>query len=305
MELDGITIKNAILKFSDAWASKVGSQGSIPTFNDHQMKIALQLIQANFDSIPWGQGRRKIVSRLCEIAPEEQVQRFLRQVVDWYLGRFVSFETRSMSLKNQPDPFNQPEDDKAWNFNLSQGRFDCMKWKDHILFKTTYDLVIYQMLIWDIKPKTIIELGSGNGGSAVWMSDLLKVYDLDCHIYSMDVNLPDFSYRDVTFLQGDSNHIESVFDKTMLDQLPHPLIVIEDAHVNVRGVLEFFHESLNIGDYLIIEDSGQALEPHSKQPVIADFISIKNNCYQVDTHYCDFFGHNVTCSVNSIFKKVF
>ena len=37
-------------------------------------------------------------------------------------------------------------------------------------------MAMYQMLLWELKPKTIIEIGSGTGGSAVWMADLMKSY---------------------------------------------------------------------------------------------------------------------------------
>jgi len=43
----------------------------------------------------------------------------------------------------------------------------------------------------------------------------------------------------------------------MLDQLPHPWLVIEDsAHVyeTTHAVLEFFHPRLEAGDYIVVED---------------------------------------------------
>ena len=50
---------------------------------------------------------------------------------------------------------------------MSQGVFDCMQWRGMPLFKTVYDFSIYTMLLWALKPRTIIELGSGTGASAV------------------------------------------------------------------------------------------------------------------------------------------
>ena len=35
-------------------------------------------------------------------------------------------------------------------------------------------LTIYQQLIQDLKPKTIIEFGTYEGGSALWMNDICK-----------------------------------------------------------------------------------------------------------------------------------
>ena len=50
------------------------------------------------------------------------------------------------------------------------------------LFKTVYDFSVYTMLLWNLKPKTIVELGSGMGASAVWMADLLKMFEIEGHI---------------------------------------------------------------------------------------------------------------------------
>ena len=37
-------------------------------------------------------------------------------------------------------------------------------------------------------------------------------------------------------------------------KLPHPWYVIEDSHVNVTGLLEYFDRFLQPGDYLMVED---------------------------------------------------
>lgn len=79
-----------------------------------------------------------------------------------------------------------------------------MNWKDKILFKTVYDLAIYQMLMWEQKPKTIIKIGSGAVGSAVRMADLMVSDSIDSKIIS-----PEIAYDNVTFLQGDGNEIEN------------------------------------------------------------------------------------------------
>jgi hypothetical protein len=40
-----------------------------------------------------------------------------------------------------------------------------------------------------------------------------------------------------------------------IQKLPHPWFIIEDAHINVVGVMRHFHKHLLKGDYLIIEDT--------------------------------------------------
>ena len=72
--------------------------------------------------------------------------------------------------------------------------------------------------------------------------------------------------------------------------------MIEDAHVNVLSVLHTVNKFLNSGDYLIIEDS------NSKQTHIEEFTEKKPKKFMVDQYYLDFFGTNMTCSIDSIFK---
>jgi len=295
--LDGQMLKHIMLEFLDAWAQKIKDQGDVPTFYDHTIREALNLFVGNIGLISWDKDLEDILAQLAKLAGRENVETIISHMVNWHYGRFVDFETRTTPDNSSPgsDFVRKPAHDK--NYNMSQGWFDCLRWKDTILFKTAFDLAIYQMLMWELKPKTIIELGSGTGGSAIWMSDLLASYNMDCKIISVDITPPPIQYKNVTFLQGDVYKIETALDSQMLNQLPHPWLVIEDAHANVQGVLNYFHQFLKQGDYLNIEDS------QGKQGDIAAFLQDKKGNYMVDTRYCDFFGRNLTCSWNSIFRR--
>ncbi|MGB6324645.1 MAG: CmcI family methyltransferase, partial [Methylocella sp.] len=37
--------------------------------------------------------------------------------------------------------------------------------------KNPFDLALYTRLLWDVKPRTLIEIGSCMGGSAIWFAD--------------------------------------------------------------------------------------------------------------------------------------
>jgi cephalosporin hydroxylase len=297
-QLDGQTLKLIIIQFSDAWAQKVKDQGDVLTFHDGTIQQALTLFLQNMDAIPWNNKIDDIVSALQHFTQREQVEAFISLVISWHFGRFVDYDTRTKPSTHgrNLDFLGKSERDKT--FSMSQGRFDCLKWKDTILFKTVFDLGIYQMLMWELKPKTVIEIGSGTGGSAVWMSDLMTAYNLDCKIISVDIYRPSIQYKNVTFLKGDCYQIEAALDAQMLSLLPHPWLVIEDAHANVSGVLNYLHQFLQQGDYLILEDSVP------KQDDIAAFLADKKGSYMLDTQYCDFFGRNLTCSWDSIFRRM-
>jgi cephalosporin hydroxylase len=175
------------------------------------------------------------------------------------------------------------------NLLMSQGVKDCMTWRGIALGKSVYDFALIPMMIWEIQPASIIEIGSGEGASAIWMADLCKSYNLPTRVYSIDIEPPSIKYLDVTFLKGDSREISN-FDTEML---PHPWIILEDAHIEVNKVMEYFEKHMHSGDYMIIEDTrgkkGSALRVPST--------------LLVDSYYCDYFGRNATSSMNTILCK--
>ena len=182
-------------------------------------------------------------------------------------------------------------------FLVSQGTHSLIKWKEYDLYKTANDMVIYSMLLNEIRPEIILEFGSGNGGSAVWMADICKSLGLDYHIFSYDIKKPIFRYNDITFVEFDINTLDIDKKLPLFDGSNNKrILVIEDAHVNVSSVLHTVNKFLKSGDYLIVEDSD------SKQKHIEEFTKKEPQKFMVDQYYLDFFGTNMTCSVDSIFK---
>ena len=81
---------------------------------------------------------------------------------------------------------------------MSQGVKDCNSWRGIALGKSVYDFALIPMIIWENKPATILEIGSGEGASAMWMADLCKSYKIPrcntiggySHVYSVDIKPP-------------------------------------------------------------------------------------------------------------------
>ena len=164
-----------------------------------------------------------------------------------------------------------------------------MTWRGIAVGKSVYDFSLYPMIIWENSPATILEIGSGEGASAIWMADSCKSYKLPTQVYSMDIEPPSIQYENVIFFEGDSRQI-STFDT---ENLPHPWLILEDAHVEVNKIITYFEKHMHTGDYIIIEDSrgkkGSTLE-------IPDTLL-------VDAYYCDYFGLNATSAMNTILRK--
>lgn len=213
--------------------------------------------------------------------------------LDWYKRKI--FENKRFT-KFEADLPTRPELMETY-MNFSQGFTDCMKWKDKPMLKTVYDAAILNMLIWDLKPQTIIEIGSGSGASAEYMRDMATTFGLDTKVLSFDIEPPTTKLDRVEFAYADCNEITSF---TLLEDtfnaLPRPLLVVEDAHVNVRNVLGYFATyHMTTGDYFFIEDT------ETKQDAIKDLMGAHINL-RIDRKYIDYFGPNMTSATNGILK---
>jgi cephalosporin hydroxylase len=173
------------------------------------------------------------------------------------------------------------------------------------LIKNVFDLALYPMLLWDVQPRTIIEIGSCYGGSAMWMADMTMAWGLDTHVYSVDLMKVWTARHDrVSFIQGDGRNLATVFSDPFLADLPRPLLVIEDAdhsYITTKAVTSFFHTRLKPGEYMIVEDV--MTMPNEAGRALQEFLNEHPSDYLVDRHYCDFFGTNVTWCVNGFLKR--
>ena len=188
---------------------------------------------------------------------------------------------------------------------IKASKWNKHKWKGLTLMKDPMTLSIYMMMIQDIKPKTILEFGTYDGGSALWMEDVIKSLSLNCKIHTFDINpirvkLPEDSK--IKFHELDNNKINEFIDQSreLFENMESPILIIEDSHVNVDEVVKSIDPFLKSGDYLVIEDT---LDRQKYQDTILSENGISSMNYEVDTYYCDFWGVNNSWNINSIFRK--
>ena len=88
--------------------------------------------------------------------------------------------------------------------------------------KDPLDQTFLQQLLWELKPRTVIEFGAYKGGSALWIADMLKMYGCQSRVVSIhiDLSLLDTEARkslDVEFIQGNSFQVEKVLSSRFLE----------------------------------------------------------------------------------------
>ncbi len=181
--------------------------------------------------------------------------------------------------------------------------------------KCPFDLSIYQDVIWNLKPATIIEFGTFKGGSALWLADMLQIYGLgDTKLITLDMTVPEnLNDARIEFRRCDVSDISPALPDEFMAQLKHPILVIDDASHHARHVLnvmEFFHRHSIIGDYLIVEDGVLSLfmddAPFEGGPLkaIHDFLKRYPSAYEIDRARCDTFGRNVTWNPDGYIKRI-
>ena len=128
----------------------------------------------------------------------------------------------------------------ALHISIMRGLIDY-RYRDIPMQKHPVEIALYLQLIWEAKPRTIFEIGSLAGGSAVWMADTLNSFGIDGRVISIDLTPPSPSYkpRNVAFLQGDQNALAATLPPDFIVTLPRPWLVVEDAaiimHLRLRS----------------------------------------------------------------------
>jgi len=183
------------------------------------------------------------------------------------------------------------------------------------MLKNPFEMALYPLLFWQLKPRTVIEIGSNTGASAVWFADLMTAYGIDGKIISIDLAVPDINLQreNVSFLKGDALKLGDVLTSDLLAGINRPLLVIEDsAHYpeTSRAVLEFFDPVLQPGEYIVVEDGnvtdlGLGHKFRGGPGVaIAEFLTRASDRYEIDARLCDFYGPNFTGNTNGYLKRI-
>ena len=269
-----------------------GTQGGVATYFDAFLFKFLKRLEESEQLHGWNAAPQE-PSSTGTARQVQELQWLASHLENRNEGRFVAYETRRMG-----DEARGQSGIRSPERSMSQGTLECLSWKGSPLFKSVFDFAILPMLLWEIKPGTVFEIGSGTGASARWIADLLRTFGLDSQVYSADIHPAGAPHPGVHFLAGDTREPATLFGADLLRSAPHPFLVIEDAHANARNVFLYLDDFLVKGDYLFVEDS------LIKGDDLSAFLKERPHRYAVDARYTDFFGRNATSAINSILVRI-
>jgi cephalosporin hydroxylase len=176
--------------------------------------------------------------------------------------------------------------------------------------KCPFDYVMYQMIINELKPDLIIEIGTNHGGSAYYMADLLELLG---HGVIHTIDIDDRSYPEAKahhrirfFHEGWEN-----YDLSLASGYER-VLVIEDASHEYRNTLdaiERFAPLVTVGSWLIVEDGilddlGWT-EQYNGGPVkaIQEFLP-RHPEFALDERWLNMFGESATFNTLGYLKKI-
>ena len=195
---------------------------------------------------------------------------------------------------------------------IQQGAM-AYRYRGVALQKNPFDLAIYLLLLDRVRPRTLIEIGSKEGGSAIWFADQARLLGLSLEVLSIDLEVPAIAAGpNVKFLRGDARELGKVLTPALMNALARPLMVVEDSsHLagTTWAVLQFFDPWLNSGEYIVIEDGilsdmrvGDLYDGGPLRAIEA-FLERVDGRYEVDRGLCDYFGRNVTWNVDGYLRR--
>lgn len=190
------------------------------------------------------------------------------------------------------------------------------RYRGRSFLKSPFDVALYLQLLERMRPRTVIEIGSKEGGSALWFADMLSTRNVEARVLTIDLQPPrDLDDPRITALACDAASLGDVLTKELLGKLPRPWLVTEDSAHTFEvclAVLDFFDGHLSGGDYIVIEDGivadmpGPAYEAFEDGPnrAVAAFLDRRRDTYRIDASLCDHFGHNVTYNPNGWLERL-
>jgi cephalosporin hydroxylase len=127
------------------------------------------------------------------------------------------------------------------------------------MLKPPFDWVVLGDIIEDTRPPVIIEIGSYEGGCALWMADLVQAIGLDCPIISIDIKdlTGGLTHPGIQWVRGNATD-EGTLAKVKRLANGRCGMVIEDSdhkeHVTAK-LLEMYSPLVAPGCYFIAEDT--------------------------------------------------
>lgn len=126
------------------------------------------------------------------------------------------------------------------------------------LMKCPNDLWMYQALMAQFRPRTVIETGTYQGASALWFAFLMDMLRIEGgRVFTIDVaDQRKCGHPRITFLDGDST--DPALVEAVKEQVEGPLLISLDSDhssQHVKRELDLWAPLCQLGDWMVVEDT--------------------------------------------------
>lgn len=169
-------------------------------------------------------------------------------------------------------------------------------WLGFKIFKNAEDLLTYQKILFNKKPDLIIETGTYEGGSALFLASICNSIKIDTHIITIDVKncvsnkIKNFDFsKNIEFINNKSSISDEVITylKDVTKKYKRVMVILDSDHSkeHVLNELNLYSNFVTSGQYLICEDTAideySLLNYVSAQEAVKDFLT-KNFKFKID-----------------------
>ena len=162
-------------------------------------------------------------------------------------------------------------------------------WMGKSLGKVPCDMIVQQELIYKLKPDTIVECGTGEGGSALFYYHCSVCAGKPAKVITIDIdaNVGRANYEKIVFIDGDCLDLE-VFNKVKSMVSGTTLVILDSTNQKEHASkqLKLYPSLVTLGSYIIMDDTamGDIINIHrglGPREAVEEFLK-GNNEFEVD-----------------------
>ena len=140
-------------------------------------------------------------------------------------------------------------------------------WLGRPIIQYPQDIIAIQEIIWNVKPRAIVETGIAHGGSLIHSASILEMMGGDGVVIGVDIDIRSHNreaieahsmYKRIRMIQGSSIDESVVSQVLELVGDRSPVVVVLDSnhtHDHVLKEMELYSPLVQSGSYLIVLDS--------------------------------------------------
>lgn len=185
----------------------------------------------------------------------------------------------------------------------------CSTYRNVICLKNPNDMAVYQMLLHQVRPTVVVEIGTCRGGSAMFFADVLKQIGGDRRVYTFDVHdmvAPEvYTYDNIFVTMGGWEK----FDPSVIRKDDRVLVIEDSSHTyeNSIAVMNAFAQYVTPNSYLIVEDgaAGYSRPEFNGGAIraIEEFLPLHRE-FSVDSYWESFYGKDVSNCLRGYLRRL-